>query len=88
MTTKLQAKFDGRNLIPLEAVDLPRDTVLDIHVDRVEKFELGSGAALLHGLQTLESSRQSTPEDVIALNNAIQEGHLAVVERTPFNDGQ
>lgn len=67
--TTLRAQFDGKVLIPIDPVDLPRDQVLEIDVREAPRR--GSPEALL---QAIKSMRKVPVEDVDEMERLIEEG--------------
>lgn len=67
--TTLRAKFDGKVLVPLTPVDLPRDRVLEVHVDDQPEAPSGSPAAILKMMRSLP---RLEPGDIEALERAIE----------------
>jgi predicted DNA-binding antitoxin AbrB/MazE fold protein len=83
MTTKLQAKFDGKVLVPLQPVDLPSGEVLDIEVHSPSGDRNGSPAAILRALQSLPPLPEEYFED---LERAIEEAKLPVRHEGVFDE--
>ena len=59
MTTTVTAKFDGKVLVPCEQVDLPRDTVLTLHVDAPKEQR-----SSLQGIADLVNSLPPSPTSI------------------------
>lgn len=84
MTTTLRARFDGTVLIPLDPVDFPVGTELDIEArERSGGPARGSPAALL---RAMSAAPHLEPGDADALEQAIGEGRLPVRAAGAFDE--
>lgn len=78
--TRLRAKFDGKVLVPLEAVDLPQDRVLDVQVSEISTGTgIGSVEALLRAVQQPPHVERETVDEM--------ERAIATAKRQPTYDG-
>jgi len=66
------AHFDGKVIVPDEPVDLPRNQKLIVHVqpESTTRPQGTSGREFLEAVKKVKIS----PEDLAAMNKAIQEG--------------
>jgi hypothetical protein len=53
MTTKLRARFDGKNLVPLGPVDLPNGLVVEVEIHPAEQAASDSARRILEALRSL-----------------------------------
>jgi hypothetical protein len=82
----LRAHFDGKVLIPVGPVDLPKDKLLEIEVREVgEALRPGSPAAVL---KAMESWPKIPSEYVDELERAIEEGKLPVRDDPVFDEDE
>jgi hypothetical protein len=71
MTTKLRVRFDGSHLIPLEPVDLPTGTELDVELSGPPRSASPSAQRLLDAIwstppidaETMEAFRRALAEE-------------------------
>ena len=71
MTTTLRARFDGTALVPLDPLDLPVGTEVDIELRARPNPAPGSPAALL---RALSGGPRLEPGDIEALEREIATG--------------
>lgn len=64
MTRRLRVRFDGKVLVPEEAVDLPTDRVLEVRVEDVSSPSPGLNGPI--GPKKDESASTSTLADIAA----------------------
>ena len=83
MTTKLQARFDGKVLVPTAPVSLPTDQVLDIEVRDQAHPGAGSPQEILRVLRSLPPLPAEYFED---LERAIEEAKMPVRHEGIFDD--
>ena len=87
--TRLRARFDGKVLVPVEPVDLPRGQILNVEIE-VEAEEAdetrpapGTPAAIL---EAVRQSPHVDPEIVDELERVIEESMLPARFDSPFVD--
>jgi len=83
MTTKLRAQFDGKALIPLEAVDLPVGQVLDVEVSEAGSLQPGSPELVL---KIMDSLPKLSSEDIAELERSIKEGQRPAAYDSVFDE--
>jgi hypothetical protein len=83
MTTKFRAQFDGKALIPLDPVDLPTGSVLEIEAHETTDLRRGSPEALLKLMQELPPV---SPEAIDEMERMIEEGQMPVRYEGVFDD--
>lgn len=86
--TTLRAHFDGKVLVPLGPVELPKGRVLEVEVRDVHDvagLQLGSPALLL---KIMHEEPHLADDDVLALERSIDEGKLPVRYEGIFDEGE
>src|SRR5688572_27274219 len=83
MTTKLQARFDGKVLVPTTPVSLPTDQVLDVEVRGSDQSPVGDPQEILRVLRSLPPL---PPEYFDDLERVIEEAKLPVRHEGIFDD--
>jgi hypothetical protein len=80
---RLRAQFDGKVLVPLGPVDLPRDRVLDVEIHDAPENPAPSAALLL---KLMHEPPHLTRDDVQALEQAIEQGKIPPQQMGAFDD--
>lgn len=81
--TRLRATFDGKVLVPLDAVDLPRDRVLDVRVSE-EQHASGSADAILRAVQEPPHVEREVVDE---LESAIAAAKQRLTFKGTFDEG-
>jgi predicted DNA-binding antitoxin AbrB/MazE fold protein len=67
MTTKLRVRYDGSTLVPLEPVDFPAGSVLDVELSDVPKSESESAQRVLNTIWSHPKVDSETIDELIAI---------------------
>ena len=81
----VRARYDGRNFVPIDPVDLPKDQMveLEIRAEPEEPLRKGSPAAVL---QAMRSCPKVSKEAMEEFRRALEEGKLPVRDEPVFRD--
>ena len=79
---RLRARFDGKVLVPVDPVDLPRDRILDVQVSD-EQPPAGSVEAIL---RAVNEGPHVDRETVDEMERAIEAARLPVEFKGGFDD--
>ena len=81
----VRARYDGKNFVPIDPVDLPKEQMVELEVRAGNEQSVRRGSPvsirqLMHSLPTLPK------ETMDEFRDAIDEGELPVRDRPVFHD--
>ena len=81
----VRARYDGKNFVPIDPVDLPKDQVveLEVHTASGQQSRRGSPAAVLEAMRSLPHLE---PGDADALEQSISQGKVPASREGIFDD--